>query len=94
MTNTVPIGVAYLDQQIVNGSVDGSPIGELSASTGQFTDVGCETLIVTDTLIVPKMTGTARDAISAPVSGMLIYNTTTNKLNFYAAAAWEAVTSS
>lgn len=41
---------------------------------------------------VPAMTGAQRDALT-PVTGMLIYNTTTNKLNFYAAAAWEAVTS-
>ena len=32
-------------------------------------------------------------AALTPVSGMLIYNSDTNKLNFYAAAAWEAVTS-
>lgn len=44
--------------------------------------------------VMTKMTGTQRDAIAAPVAGMLIYNTTTNKLNFRAAAAWEAVTSS
>ena len=44
-------------------------------------------------LLLPRMTSTQRDAISNPASGLLIYNTTTNKLNFYAAAAWEAVTS-
>jgi hypothetical protein len=44
-------------------------------------------------LLLPRMTTTQRDAIAAPASGLLIYNTTTNKLNFRAAAAWEAVTS-
>lgn len=41
----------------------------------------------------PRMTTAQRDAISTPPSGLMIYNTTTNKLNFRAAAAWEAVTS-
>ena len=41
---------------------------------------------------VPVMTATQRDALTA-VTGMLIYNSTSGKLNFYAAAGWEAVTS-
>lgn len=44
-------------------------------------------------LLLPRMTTTQRDAIAAPASGLLVYNTTTGKLNFRAAAAWEAVTS-
>lgn len=42
----------------------------------------------------PRMTTTQRDAISSPAAGLMIYNTTTNKLNFYNGTAWEAVTSS
>lgn len=43
----------------------------------------------------PRMTTTQRDAIAAPVpAGLMIYNTTTNKINFYNGTAWEAVTSS
>ena len=44
-------------------------------------------------LRLPVLTTTQRDAISSPAEGLLIYNTTTNKLNFYTGAAWEAVTS-
>lgn len=44
-------------------------------------------------LLLPRMTTAQRDAISSPPAGLLIYNTTTGKLNFRAAAAWEAVTS-
>ena len=44
-------------------------------------------------LIVPSMTGTARDALVGVSKGTLIINTTTNKLNFYNGSAWEAVTS-
>jgi hypothetical protein len=34
-----------------------------------------------------------RDALVSPLEGLVIYNTTTNKLNFYNGTAWEAVTS-
>lgn len=40
----------------------------------------------------PRMTTTERDAIPAPVpAGLVIYNTTTNVLNFYNGSAWGAV---
>ena len=41
----------------------------------------------------PRMTTTQRDAITSVPAGLMIYNTTTNKLNFYNGSAWEAVTS-
>ena len=42
--------------------------------------------------IPPRMTTTQRDNIVSPSAGMVVYNTTTNKLNVYT-TAWEAVTS-
>ena len=48
----------------------------------------------TEGFLPPRMTTTQRDAISTPAAGLIIYNTTTNKLNFYNGSAWEAVTSS
>lgn len=53
-------------------------------------------LTVTSTtqgLLFPRMTEVQRDAISAPAAGLVIYNTTTNKLNLRVAAAWEVITS-
>ena len=41
----------------------------------------------------PRMTTAQRDAISSPAAGLMVYNTSTNKLNFYNGTAWEAVTS-
>ena len=40
----------------------------------------------------PRMTTTQRNAISTPAEGLVIYNTTTQKLNLYT-TAWEAITS-
>jgi hypothetical protein len=47
----------------------------------------------TQGLLLPRMTTTQRDAIGTPAAGLLVYNTTTGKLNVRVAAAWEAVTS-
>jgi hypothetical protein len=46
-----------------------------------------------DVVILPSMTTVVRDAVSSPAGGSLIFNSTTNKLNFYNGTAWEAVTS-
>lgn len=53
-------------------------------------------LAVTSTtqgLLLPRMTETQRDAISAPAEGLVVYNTTSHKINVRVAAAWEVVTS-
>lgn len=39
----------------------------------------------------PVMTETQRDAIASPQNGNCVFNSTTNKLNFYEASAWEEV---
>jgi hypothetical protein len=62
---------------------------------GATSSVPSAKLVITSTtqgFLPPKMTTTQRDAISSPASGLVIYNTTTNKLNLYT-TAWEAVTS-
>lgn len=41
---------------------------------------------------LPILTDEQRDALTA-AEGMIIYNATDNKLEFYTGAAWEAVTS-
>jgi hypothetical protein len=51
----------------------------------------CQT--TTQGVLFPRMTETERDAIVSPTAGLVIYNTTTNKLNLRVAAAWEAITS-
>ena len=43
-------------------------------------------------LILPRLNNAQRDAISTPMTGTLIYNSQTNKLNFYNGTAWRAVT--
>jgi len=45
----------------------------------------------TKSFLPPRMTTTQRDAISSPATGSLIYNLTTNVLNFYNGSGWGAV---
>lgn len=63
----------------VNGTANAAALLDLASTTKGF--------------LPPRMTTTERDAIASPPAGLMIYNTTTNKLNVRVAAAWEAVTS-
>ena len=49
--------------------------------------------LMRNSCLIPSFTTALRDALITPTAGMLIYNTTTGKLNVRVAAAWEAVTS-
>ena len=57
---------------------DASSILELRSTTQGF--------------LPPRMTSTQRDAITSPATALLIYNTTTNQLNYYSGSAWQVVT--
>jgi hypothetical protein len=41
----------------------------------------------------PRMTTTQRNAIASPATGLVVYDTTLNKLAVYTGAAWETITS-
>jgi hypothetical protein len=52
-----------------------------------------EVVSTTKGFLPPRHTTTQRDAVTTPAAGLVVYNTTTNKLNVYTGAAWEAITS-
>lgn len=74
-------GVTYMS--IVGGSVG---IGTTTPAASAKLDVSS----TTQGLLLPRMTSTQRDAISSPAAGLLIYNTTTTKLEIYN-GSWTAV---
>lgn len=51
-----------------------------------------EMVSTTQGLLFPRMSTAQRDAIASPAAGLVIYNTTTSKLNVYT-SAWEQITS-
>jgi hypothetical protein len=64
---------------------------------GTFTDVASSILTLNSTtkgVLFPRMTTTQKNAISSPATGLVVYDTTLNKLSVYTGAAWETVTSS
>jgi hypothetical protein len=56
---------------------DASAMLEISSTTKGF--------------LPPRMDTTARDAMATPASGLLIFNTETNQLNYYNGTSWQAV---
>jgi hypothetical protein len=67
---------------------------DTSGKLGIGTTSPAKILDITSTtsgFLPPRMTTTQRDAISSPTAGEIIYNTTTNVLNFYNGSAWGAV---
>lgn len=68
-----------------------------SLAVGQSTVANAKSVFegvsTTKGFLIPRMTTTQRDAISSPPTGLLVYNTTTAKLNQYNGSAWEAMTS-
>ncbi len=64
---------------------------EFGSLTSNNTFTGTNTF--TGNVVIPKITTVTRDALSTPTDGMIIYNTTTNKLNIRENATWSEVTS-
>jgi hypothetical protein len=59
------------------------------ASGGDWDSKACLTLnSTTQGMLPPRMTNTQRDAISSPTTGLTLYSTTDNKLQFYNGSAW------
>lgn len=66
-------------------------------STGKLTIAGLQLLDALDAAarrrpVLPGFTTAERNALQAE-RGQIIYNKTTNKINFWNGSAWEAVTS-
>jgi hypothetical protein len=68
--------------RITSGGIVG--IGATSPNAAAQLDVQS----TTGGFLPPRMTGTQRDAISSPPNGLMLYNSTTNKLQVRAAGAW------
>jgi len=66
------------------GVADGVVIGNTTIDASAKLDI-----VATDKgLLIPRMTDANRDAIPSPAEGLLIYNTTTNTLQYFVDNAW------
>jgi hypothetical protein len=87
----------YVDTQITTNTYWTLSGGNIYRGTGW---VGIGTTIpegildissTTSGLILPRMTQAQRDAMAMPRTGMQMYNTTSNQLNFYDGSVWQAL---
>jgi len=79
---------AYIDAQrlVLNNGSAGSVL------IGTSTDIASSRLTVASTtqgFLPPRMTTAQRDAISSPATGLMIYDTTVNKVSVYNGTTWK-----
>lgn len=67
--------------------------GSLTIGGAEAASAAVAVTSTTQGFLPPRMTETQRDAIASPAEGLVVYNTTSHKLNVRVAAAWEAITS-
>lgn len=93
-SDSINIGDVFIGDRVTR-SVKFGNLESITGGAGTQADA-CSILeleSVTKGFLLPRMTEVQRDAIGTPVAGLMIYNTTTNKLNLRTAASWEAITS-
>lgn len=76
----------------VTWSVSGSNKAISVTSTG--TGVPLELISTTRGMLPPRMTTTQRNAIVSPVEGETLYNTTTDRVEFYTGTSWSSASPS
>jgi hypothetical protein len=101
LSNTVIFWASgYQIRNTANGFVftgaGGAATGALGLGMTSGTGINASCILQADSttkgFLPPRMTTTQRDAITSPASGLMIYNTTTAKLNVFT-TAWETITS-
>lgn len=93
-------------QQRYNNNTDGfewytaATVQAYLSSAGQFSlgaTANASAILQADSttqgFLPPRMTTTQKNAISSPATGLVVYDTTLNKLAVYTGAGWETVTS-
>ena len=93
-TGTAPTDAAVVSQvttavAITGGTIDGTPIGATTPSTGKFTTLQATSDVsFTGTGFVLIPSGTTAQRPASPSNGEIRYNTTLNQFEGYANSAW------
>ena len=88
-TDTSPAGNWNIHSTTTNNSAMAGPI-TIGAVSAPVTSALIDMVSTTKAPILPRMTTAQRDALTA-VNGMMIYNTTLNKVQVYEGGAWASV---
>lgn len=62
-------------------------------SKSKADELTMDTNFLSAEVLLPVMTVAERNSIALSIAGRIIYNSDSNKLNFYNGTAWEEVTS-
>ena len=62
-------------------------INDISPDASAIFDIAS----TTQGVLLPRMTTTEILAISSPAEGLMVYNTTTHRLNIYNGSAWQFI---
>ena len=65
----------------------------MGANNSSVTSARLEVVSTSQGFLPPKMTTAQKNAIVSPVSGLMVFDTTLNKLCVYSGTAWETITS-
>jgi uncharacterized protein (TIGR02145 family) len=71
-----------------NSNIHNNGAGVGIGTTSPNASAKVEITSTTQGFLPPRMTTTQRDAIAAPAAGLVIFNTTTNCLNFFIGSGW------
>jgi len=81
-------GIGWIRQDVVDGSLRRTLINATLADVTTFTTSAALEINGTNgAVLLPRLTTAQRDALTA-TNGMILYNTTTDKIQAYAAGAW------
>lgn len=72
--NTTPLYISTQGVGVNTPTIDSSAAFQVDSTTKGY--------------LLPRLTTTQRNAISTPATGLLIYNTTTNSLDYYNGTTW------
>jgi hypothetical protein len=71
-----------------NSNIHNNGVGVGIGTTSPNASAKVEIASTTQGFLPPRLTSAERDAIASPAVGLVIYNTTTNCLNFYIGSGW------
>lgn len=83
------INVSFLFSQTENVG-----IGTTTPDNSAVLDINFSNPANPKGILIPRMSTTDRDAIPSPAIGLLIFNSTTNKFEYYTGSVWSAIISS
>ena len=93
VASVLEIGGGYINVDTANGIVNMQYSPVVIGAALSHPSAKLEVVSTNQGILFPRMTTTQKNAISSPAAGLVIYDTTLNKLCVRAASAWQTITS-